>query len=179
MPRKYREQVASYISTRAYEEKFRIDKGLVGSAGAMKKAVRAVEALEEYAIEKIQQSRANTKSHKAQKAQMLDPIRENRRKVEKQRLVRRYEEQMAHSSAQMSEIQKMNTVTAKELERISRLEDPIRMFEERKEEQKEKYRELKEKLSHMTSLNGSMTVAKSPNGATELLESLFERNNNS
>ena len=99
MPRKYREQVASYISTRAYEEKFRIDKGLVGSAGAMKKAVRAVEALEEYAIEKIQQSRANAKSHKAQKAQMLDPIRENRRKVEKQRLVRRYEEQMAHSSA--------------------------------------------------------------------------------
>ena len=54
VPRKYREQVASYISTRAYEEKFRIDKGLVGSAGAMKKAVRAVEALEEYAIEKIQ-----------------------------------------------------------------------------------------------------------------------------
>ena len=54
MPRKYREQVAAYISTRAYEEKFRIDKGLVGSAGAMKKAVRAVEALEEYAIEKIQ-----------------------------------------------------------------------------------------------------------------------------
>ena len=43
----------------------------------------------------------------------------------------------------MSEIQKINSITAKELERISRLEDPIRMFEERKEEQKEKYRELK------------------------------------
>ena len=31
----------------------------------------------------------------------------------------------------------------------------------------------------MQSLNGSLTVAKSPDGATELLESLFERNNNS
>ena len=57
VPRKYREQVAYYVSSRAFEEKFMIDKGLVGSAGAMKKAVRAVEALEEHAIEKILQAR--------------------------------------------------------------------------------------------------------------------------
>lgn len=49
------------------------------------------------------------------------------------------------------------------------------MFEERKEHQKEKYKELKTKLSKMTCLNGKMLEAKSPNGATELLEALFER----
>ena len=50
------------------------------------------------------------------------------------------------------------------------------MYLERKELQKEKYQKLKQKLSQLTSLNGSMTVAKSPNRATELLESIFERN---
>ena len=49
------------------------------------------------------------------------------------------------------------------------------MFEERKEHHKEKYKELKAKLSKMTCLNGQMLEAKSPNGTTELLEALFER----
>ena len=49
------------------------------------------------------------------------------------------------------------------------------MFEERKELHKEKYKELKEKLSKITCLNGKMLEAKSPNGTTELLEALFER----
>ena len=53
--------MAYYISCRAFEEKFMIDKGLDGSVGAMKKAVKAVEDLEEHAIEKILQSRAIAK----------------------------------------------------------------------------------------------------------------------
>ena len=65
---------------------------------------------------------------------MLDPIRENARNLEKQRLVRRYDEQMAHTEAQMAEIRKVNSITTKEVERISKLEDPIKMFEDRKDE---------------------------------------------
>ena len=48
-----------------------------------------------------------------------------------------------------------------ELSRISRLEDPIKMFEERKESHKKKYKDLKQKLSQMTCIDGKMVVAKS------------------
>ena len=65
---------------------------------------------------------------------MLDPIRENARNLEKQRLVRRYDECMAHTEAQMAEIRKVNSITTKELERISKLEDPIKMFEDKKDQ---------------------------------------------
>ena len=64
---------------------------------------------------------------------MLDPIRENKRKLEKQTLERRFNEFQAHTKAKMQEIQKQNASTSKELERISRLEDPIKMYVERKE----------------------------------------------
>ena len=83
---------------------------------------------------------------------------------------------MAHSQAKMQELKKINLETQRELERISKLEDPIQMFEDKKQEQKTKYSELKQKLSQMTSLNGSLTFVKSPNGTTELLESLFDKN---
>ena len=62
-----------------------------------------------------------------------------------------------------------------ELQRISRLEDPIKMFEERKESHKKKYKDLKQKLSQMTCIDGKMVVAKSQNGTAELLESIFQR----
>ena len=41
---------------------------------------------------------------------------------------------MAHTEAQMAEIRKVNSITTKELERISKLEDPIKMFEDKKVE---------------------------------------------
>ena len=41
---------------------------------------------------------------------------------------------MAHTEAQMAEIRKVNSITTKEVERISKLEDPIKMFEDRKDE---------------------------------------------
>ena len=106
---------------------------------------------------------------------MLDPIRENARNLEKQRLVRRYDETMAHTEAQMAEIRQVNSITAKEVERISKLEDPIKMFEDRKDENKAKYRQMKQRLSQMKSLNGRLTMTKSPEGKTELLESFFEK----
>ena len=65
---------------------------------------------------------------------MLDPIRENRRNLEKERLERRFNESQAQSKARMASIQKENKITGIELERIERLVDPFVMFEERKEE---------------------------------------------
>ena len=41
---------------------------------------------------------------------------------------------MAHSQAKMQELKKINLETQKELERISKLEDPIQMFEDQKQE---------------------------------------------
>lgn len=86
---------------------------------------------------------------------------------------------MAHTEAQMAEIRKVNSITTKELERISKLEDPIKMFEDKKDQQKVKYREMKQRLSQMKSLNGTLTMTKSPGGKTELLESFFEKNKSS
>ena len=43
----------SYIRTQAFQEKCRIDKGLIGNAGAIEKAFKEVEFLEEHALEKI------------------------------------------------------------------------------------------------------------------------------
>ena len=64
---------------------------------------------------------------------MIDPIRENQKNLEKERLVRRFNESQANSKARMAKIQKDNKETTRELLRISRLEDPIKMMEERKE----------------------------------------------
>ena len=74
----------------------------------------------------------------------------------------------------MASIQKDNKETSKELERISRLEDPIKMMQDHKEQQKIQYQQLKLKLSQMTSANGSLT--RSPNGNSTLHESIFDRN---
>ena len=64
----------------------------------------------------------------------MDPIRENQKNLEKERMIRRFNESQANSKARMASIQKDNKETAKELTRISRLEDPIKMMQERKEE---------------------------------------------
>ena len=64
---------------------------------------------------------------------MLDPIRENRRNLEKERLTRRFNESQAQSKSRMASIQKDNRETQRELERISKLEDPIKMFEEKRD----------------------------------------------
>ena len=64
---------------------------------------------------------------------MIDPIRENQKNLEKERLVRRFNQSQANSKALMDSIQKDNKVTSKELLRVSRLEDPIKMMQERKE----------------------------------------------
>ena len=55
---------------------------------------------------------------------MLDPIKENRRKLEKERLERRFNESQAQTKAKLAYIKKQNKETGIELERIERLQDP-------------------------------------------------------
>ena len=166
VPKKYRQVVTSYFKAREFQEKFNLQKGLIGNKGAIDKVVKEVELIEEHAIEKIHQNRIKILQRKQE---MLDPIRENRRNLEKERLERRFNESQAQSKARMASIQKENKITGIELERIERLVDPFVMFEERKEEQKVKYKALKKKLASLTSLNGKMLEAQSPTGTTELL----------
>ena len=59
-----------------------------------------------------------------QKKGVLDPIKENRRKLEKERLERRFNESQAQSKAKLAFIKKQNKETGIELERIERLHDP-------------------------------------------------------
>ena len=47
----------------------------------------------------------------------------------------------------MSQITKENEITEQELHRISRIDDPVKMFQERKEENKAKYDKLKHKFA--------------------------------
>ena len=82
----------------------------------------------------------------------MDPVSENRQNAEKERLERRFNEGQAQSKSTMISIKKDNRETSRELERISKLEDPIKMFEDKKEKDKERYKELKEKLSQMNDL---------------------------
>ena len=77
------------IKTKEIQEKFMIDKGLIGQSGTIDKVVKEVANIEEHALEKIHQTRINLAK---QKNQMLDPIRENRRNLEKERLTRRFNE---------------------------------------------------------------------------------------
>ena len=122
--------MTSVIKTKEIQEKFMIDKGLIGQSGTIDKVVKEVANIEEHALEKIHQTRINLAK---QKNQMLDPIRENRRNLEKERLTRRFNESQAQSKSRMASIQKDNRETQRELERISKLEDPIKMFEEKRD----------------------------------------------
>ena len=64
--------------------------------------------IEEHALEKIHQKRINLLK---QKQKILDPIRENRQNLEKERLERRFHESQAQSKAKMAAIQKDNRET--------------------------------------------------------------------
>ena len=70
--------------------------------------VKEVEMIEEHALEKIHQKRINLLK---QKQKILDPIRENRQNLEKERLERRFHESQAQSKAKMAAIQKDNRET--------------------------------------------------------------------
>ena len=59
VPRKYRATVTSMIKTKEIQEKFMIDKGLVGQSGTIDKVVKEVANIEEHALEKIHQTRIN------------------------------------------------------------------------------------------------------------------------
>ena len=63
--------------------------------------VKEVEMIEEHALEKIHQKRINLLR---QKQKILDPIRENRQNLEKERLQRRFYESQAQSKAKMAAI---------------------------------------------------------------------------
>ena len=125
-----------------------IDKGLIGKEGQIDKVVKEVEMIEEHALDKIHQTRINLAK---KKPKILDPIRENQKNLEVERLERRFNESQANSKATMTRIQKDNLETSKELERISRMEDPIKMMEEKKEQNRILYQQLKSKLSQMGS----------------------------
>ena len=53
VPKKYRQVVTSYFKAREFQEKFNLQKGLIGNKGAIDKVVKEVELIEEHAIEKI------------------------------------------------------------------------------------------------------------------------------
>ena len=65
--------------------------------------MKEVELIEEYALEKIQQTRLKILR---EKNGMLDPIKENRRKLEKERLERRFNESQAQTKAKLAYIKK-------------------------------------------------------------------------
>ena len=65
--------------------------------------VKEVEMIEEHALEKIHQKRINLLRQR-QKQKILDPIRENRQNLEKERLERRFNESQAQSKAKMAAI---------------------------------------------------------------------------
>lgn len=74
VPRKFREEVALQIKSTEFQEKFMIDKGLIGKEGRIEKVVKEVEMIEDYALEKMAANRANLLKSKPV---ILDPIREN------------------------------------------------------------------------------------------------------
>ena len=87
VPKKYRKGAWSNLNNNNYQDKFMIDKGLLGSKGAIEKVMNEVQNIEEYALEKIYATRttqAKTKQY------ILDPIRENKRILEKERINRRF-----------------------------------------------------------------------------------------
>ena len=93
VPRKHREAVQSIIKTNEFKNKFLIEKGLLGKASQIDKVVKEIEMIEEYALEKIAAVRINIeKKKKLGRQKVLDPIQENQRVLEIERLERRFNE---------------------------------------------------------------------------------------
>ena len=120
VPRKHREAVKNIIKTNEFKNKFLIDKGLIGKAGQIDKVVKEIEMIEEYALEKIAAVRIKLAEEKKRgRTKVFDPIKENQRAIELDRLSRRFNESQANSKAMYSKIEKDNHTTSVELDRIS------------------------------------------------------------
>ena len=70
-----------------------------------------------------------------------------------------------------SKIEKDNLETSQELDRISQLIDPIKMYQEKQEIAKAHYMSIKDKWSQLTSANGSVLDP----GSTRAHQSIFDR----
>ena len=93
VPRKHREAVKNIIKTNEYKQKFLIDKGLIGKAGQIDKVVKEIEMIEEYALEKIAAVRIKLSEEKKRgQTKVFDPIKENQRAIQLERLERRFNE---------------------------------------------------------------------------------------
>ena len=93
---------------------------------------------------------------------MMNPVKEVWKDLKKERLYKRVNESMTRSKPVMTQIMKDNKETEIDLQRISRLEDPIEQYKKNKENNKIQYEKLMGRLSQTTLGSGPLGALRSP-----------------
>ena len=159
VPLKFRHQVSSKQKTDEQLKKYMLDKGLIGKSGQIDKTVQQIQMIEQRALDRIEK---NYRAQLWKEPEKMTEAKEMLKDLKKERLQRSIDADLTKSTHLMSKIQKENDKTELELERISRIEDPVQMYQEKKEENKAKYEKLKHKIAASHLGDGPLGALRSP-----------------